>query len=63
MHVAQEDAEGEEEEDTAEGGADEDGDEDEDEQLSALVCILPDLSSVTDGNLCRLVLEKEMRSL
>ena len=60
MRTTQEDAEGEEE-DIVEGAADNDGDEGEDEDLSPLICTLPDLSSVTEGNLYRLVFTKEMR--
>ena len=54
MRATQEDAEGEEE-DAAEGAAAADQD------LSSLVRILPDRSSVTEGNLYRLVFAKEMK--
>ena len=60
MRATQGDAEGEEG-DTAEGVADNDGDEGEDEDLSPLVCIIPDRSSVTEGNLYGLVFTEEMR--
>ena len=60
----QDNAEGkeQEEEKAAEGaGGDEEGDEDED--LSPLVCIIWDRSSVTEDNLYRLVLAKEIKQL
>ena len=60
MRARQEDAE-REEEDTVEGAADNDGDEGEDEDISPLECTLPDRISVTEGNLYRLVVAKEMR--
>ena len=64
MAGTQGNAEGEEqeEEEAAEGaGGDEDGDEDED--LSPLVCIIWDRSSVTEGDLYRLVVAEEMKQM
>ena len=52
----------EEEEGAAEGAnGDEEGDEDED--LSPLVCIIWNRSSVTEDNLYRLVFAKEIKQL
>ena len=64
MADTQGNAEGEEQEE--EGAAESaDGDEegDKDEDLSPLVCIIWDRSSVTEGNLRRLVFAKEMKQL
>ena len=64
MRTVQEDAGGEKkEEGAAEGTTGGDGDEDEDEELSWLVCILPDRSCVTESNLHRLAFAKDMRQL
>ena len=47
--------------DNAEGKEQEEGDEDED--LSPLICIIWDRSSVTEDNLYRLVFAKEIKQL
>ena len=54
---------GEEEEEEAVEGTDSDEQGDEDADLSPVVCIIWDWSSVTEGNLYRLVFSKEMKQL
>ena len=64
MAITQGNSEGEEqEEEEAAEGADGDKEGDEGEDLSPLVCIIWDQSSVTEGNIYRLVFAKEMKQL
>ena len=64
MAITQGNSEGEEqEEEEVAAGADGDEEGDEGEDLSPLVCIIWDQSSVTEGNIYRLVFAKEMKQL